>query len=148
MANAIVALGGLAVAVGLPAYYIHIKRRAASSLDGLLAERFAQCPCPVPEVPTNVGPVRFYAAYNDTAGSGLVLVLGNWVRSRTAFNRVAGLFKPAGSPVWLERVQNQPDLLLATIVAGGALVVWKELPTKPSVLEHMESVRSHPGMRE
>lgn len=137
----IVILGGFAVATGLPAYYVVIKRRAAASLRRLLAERFSARECPISEVRTTRGPVRFYAAYDDTACRGPVLVLGNWRRSRTAYNRVAGLFKAGGDLHWLERVRSQPDVLLATIVEGGALVIWKGLPSRGSVLAHIEAVR-------
>ena len=133
-------LGGFGVAAGLPAYYFAIKRRAAASLRELLAERFAERACPVSAVRSTRGPVRFYAAYDDISGSGLVLVLGNWRRSRTVYNLVAGLFKPRGEVHWMERVCNQPDVLLATAVEGGCLVVWKGLPSRESVLAHFEAV--------
>src|SRR5512133_832561 len=96
MSNGLVALGGFAIAVGLPAYYVAIKKRASDSLNGLLAERFARRPCPVGEVHTALGRIQFYDGYHDNGGSGLVLVLGNLRRSRTAYNRVAGFFKPGG----------------------------------------------------
>ena len=136
MSNGLVALGGFAIAAGLPAYYVVIKKRASDSLNGLLAERFAQRSCPVGEVHTKLGWIQFYDAYNDKRGSSLVLVLGNLRRSRKAYNRVAGFFKPGGN---LEPA-NGADVLFTANVAGGALIVWKGLPSRESVLAHMQSV--------
>jgi hypothetical protein len=138
MSNGLLALGGFAIAVGLPAYYFVIKKRA-DSLNALLAERFARRPCPIGDVHTELGWIQFHQAYNDTGGSGLVLVLGNLRRSRTAYNRVAGFFKPGGNLKAGEPVKGG-DVLYAADVAGGALIVWKGLPSRESVLAHMESV--------
>jgi hypothetical protein len=139
MSNGLVALGGFAIAAGLPAYYAVIKKRASDSLNGLLAERFARRACPVGEVHTKLGWIHFYDAYNDNRGSGLVLVLGNLRRSRTAYNRVAGFFKPGGNLKTGEPAKGA-DVLLSEEVAGGALIVWKGLPSRDSVLSHMQSV--------
>ena len=139
MSNGLVALGGLAVAVGLPTYYAVIKKRASDSLNALLAERFARRPCPVNEVHTTLGWIQFYDAYHDNRGSGLVLVLGNLRRSRKAYNRVAGFFKPGGNLKIAEAAESA-DLLFTGDVAGGALIVWKGLPSHESVVAHMQSV--------
>jgi len=139
MSNALVALGGFAIAVGLPAYYVVIKRRASDSVRALLAERFARQPCPVGEVHTTLGWIQFYDAYRDSRGSGLVLVLGNLRRSRTAYNRVAGFFKPGGNLKTAEPASGA-DVLFTANIAGGDLIVWKGLPSRESVLAHMQSV--------
>jgi hypothetical protein len=139
MPNGLVALGGFAIAVGLPAYYVAIKKRASDSLNTLLAERFARRPCPVTDVHTPLGWIHFYDAYDDNRGSGLVLLLGNLRRSRTAYNRVAGFFKPGGNLKTGAPPQG-PDVLLTAEVAGGALIVWKGLPSRESVLVRMQSV--------
>jgi len=139
MSNGLVALGGFAIAVGLPAYYVVIKKRASDSLNALLAERFARRPCPVGDVHTKLGWIQFYDAYNDNRGSGLVLVLGNLRRSRKAYNRVAGFFKPGGNLKTGEPAKGA-DVLYTANVAGGDLIVWKGLPSRESVLAHMQSV--------
>jgi hypothetical protein len=136
MSNGLVALCGFAVAFGLPAYYGVKKKRASDSLNKLLAERFTQRPCPLNEVHTKLGTIHFFGAYNDTSGSGLVLVLGNLVRSRRAYNRVAGIFKPGGN--LKTAPANGADVLFTANVAD--LIVWKGLPSRDSVLAHMQSV--------
>ena len=118
-----------------------IKRRASSSLSELLAERFRARNCPISEIRTPIGPINFHHAYDDNAGSGLVLVLGNLRRSKTAYNRVAGLIRPGPNTGWIERMRSQPDVLIATALEGGGLVVWKSLPSRESVLAHMEALR-------
>lgn len=55
MSNGFVALARLAIAVGLPAYYIVLKKRAPDTVNALLAERFPQRPCPVGEVHNKLG---------------------------------------------------------------------------------------------
>jgi len=135
-----VVLIGVGLAAGLPAYYIAVKRRAAASLKKLLAERFTQRPCPIPEVRTGRGPVTFREAYDDTSGSDLVLLLGNWRRSRTAYNVVSALFKPRGK-LDGNGLERDKQVLIRTDVQGGDLVVWKDLPSRDSVLAHFEAVR-------
>src|SRR5581483_8581774 len=141
MSQPLVVLFGLGLAIGLPAYYVVIKRRAASSLRRLLEERFSPRPCNIPEIPTPRGPVLFREAYDDRSGSGLVLVLGYWRRSRTAYNLVAGLFKPGGQILSRGMERHGTQVLIAASVAGGDLVVWKGLPSRDSVLAHLQSVR-------
>ena len=146
----IVILVALFFAVGVPMIYFVVKARAAASLNRLLAERFSPRPCPVVDVVVpSGGSVHFHVAYDDVRGSGFVLVLGNWARGRVLVgaavvnvqNRVAGLFK-AGDPAWLERLRNDPDLLVAAPVESGAIAVWKGLPSRRSVLAHLEAVAS------
>jgi len=141
MSHPFVVLFGFGLAAGLPAYYMAKKRRAAASLRRLLAERFSPLPCPIPEVRTPGGPVMFREAYRDQSGSGLVLVLGYWRRSRTAYNLVAGLFKPGGKLESRGVEREGQQVLLRTNVEGGDLVVWKGLPSRDSVLAHLQSVR-------
>jgi hypothetical protein len=139
MYRPLVGLCAFGVAFGLPAYYVWIKHRAASSLRGLLKERFSPQPCSMPEIPTPRGPVIFSEAYLDKR-SGLVLVLGFWRRSRKDYNLVAGLFKPAGKLYNRGIEHDGQHLLLRTNVEGGDLIVWKELPSRESVLGYLHSV--------
>lgn len=133
---------GFGVAAGLPAYYLMIKRRAAASLRKLLAERFSPRPCPITEVRTPHGPVIFREAYDDKFGTGLVLLLGAWQRSRTAYNLVSGLFRPGGRLDVTDPVAGRgPQVLTAQTLEPGGLVVWKELPTRESVLAQFGSVK-------
>jgi hypothetical protein len=141
MSHPFVVLFGFGLAAGLPAYYIAIKRRAAASLRALMAERFSPLPCPIPELRTPHGPVTFREAYADKSGSGLVLVLGYWRRSRTAYNLVAGLFKPGGKLDSRGAERDGQQVLVAANVEGGDLVIWKGLPSRDSVLTHLQSVR-------
>lgn len=138
----LIILIALIFAIGLPMYYLALKRMAAASLAKLLTERFSTCAPPLPavEVPAG-GRVLFHSAYHDNLGSGFVLVLGNRVWSfakRGAYQRVAGLFKAEKDSVWIERMSGQQGVLLATTVAGGSLVVWKDLPSRKSVLAHLK----------
>lgn len=144
----IVILIALFFAVGVPIIYVVVKRRAAASLGGLLAERFSTLPCPVASVVVpSGGSVRFHSAYDDTRGSGFVLVLGNWERGSVRVGagvtdvtqRVAGLYR-AGDTAWLERLRGESDLIVATTVEGGALAVWQGLPSRRPVLAHLASV--------
>lgn len=139
MSHPFVVLLGFGLAVGLPAYYIAIKRRAAASLRGLLSERFSSRPCSIPQIRTPGGPVTFREAYDDKTGSGLVLVLGSWQRSRTAYNLVAGVFKPGGK---IDRsAMPANEVLVSETLEGGDLVVWKGLPSRDSVLARLNQVR-------
>lgn len=138
MSHPFVMFFGFGLAVGLPAYYVALKKRAAASLNQLLAERFSQRPCPIPEVRTERGPVLFRDAYDDKSGTGLVLLLGNWRRSRTAYNMVSALFKPVGK---FDATGLEREVLIRVQVQGGELVVWKDLPSRDSVLAHLQAVR-------
>jgi hypothetical protein len=135
-------------AVGVPIIYVVVKRRAAASLGGLLAERFSKRPCPVASVVVpSGGSVRFHSAYDDARGSGFVLVLGNWARGSVrvgaamtdVYQRVAGLYRD-GDAAWLERLRGEPRLIVAATVEGGAVAVWEGLPSRRSVLAHLTSV--------
>ena len=117
MSNGLVALGGLAVAFGLPAYYVVNKKLASDSLNKLLAERFHERPCPVDEVHTKLGTIHFFGAYNDTGGSGLVLVLGNLVRiaemrtfawrESSSLAAISNTGQPANGPTcWLPQISQ------------------------------------------
>jgi len=138
----LVVLIALIFAIGLPMYYLALKRVAAASLAQLLAERFSTCTLPLSVAPVPAGGrVLFHSAYNDKLGSGFVLVLGNRVWSfskRGAHQRVAGLFKPGNDTGWVETMRRQRDILLATTIEGGSLVVWKGLPSRKSVLAHLK----------
>lgn len=141
MSHPFVALVGFGLAVGLPAYYIWIKRRAAASLQGLLSERFSPRACPIREIQTQHGPVTFQKAFDDKSGSGLVLLLGSWRRSRTAYNLVSGLFKPGGNLDTKGAESDGQHVLIAARVEGGDVVVWKALPSRDSVLAQLQLVR-------
>lgn len=131
-------------AIGVPMFYVVVKRRAEASLRALLSERFAERACPVLKVAVpSGGHVLFHSAYTDTLGTGLVLVLGNWVWSLAKggpHKRVAGLFKPGGDAAWAGRFRIQRGVIVAALVEGGALLLWKELPSRESILAHFEAV--------
>jgi hypothetical protein len=128
-------------AVGVPIIYFVAKTRARASLNKLLAERFSPRACPFAEIAVpSGGRIRCTAAYDERGGAH-VLVLGNWVQSRTTYQRVAGLFK-AGDAAWLERVRHESGLIIATQIEGGAVAFWQGLPSRRSVLAHLEAVAS------
>ncbi len=139
----ILVLIALFFAIGVSLIDVVRKRRAAASLGGLLNERFVERPCPVGEVVVPCGGrVHCYQAYGDSQGSGIVLVLGTWARGTVRVgggpvsidNRVAGLFHPGSEAAWLGRVRTRRDVIVATTVEGGALAIWKGLPSRDSVL--------------
>jgi hypothetical protein len=145
-----VILVALLVAVGLPLYFVIIKRRAASTLSELLREQFKQRACPITipiEIPAG-GRVTFQSAYDDING-GLVLVIGSWdrgqVRTQTGgtyvLNDVAGLWKPNADDAWLAKARTQRDVIVATTSSGGGIVIWSGLPSKQSVLAHLAAMR-------
>ncbi len=146
----IVILVGLLLAVGLPLYFVVIKKRAASSLEDLLTERFKAraCPVAVVEVPEG-GRVHCQQAYDDSEGSGLVLVVGSWERGQVKTQtgatyveqRVAGLYKPGGDAGWAERAKGKEGVIVAAAVEGGAIAIWQGLPSSDSVIAHLEAVR-------
>lgn len=140
----IVILIALFFAFGLPMIYVIRKGRAAESLRGLLAGRFVLRPSPVAQITVpSGGHILFHSAYIDTLGSGFILILGNrvWTLSKGgAYQRVAGLFKPGGDAAWAERSRKLKDVIVAAAVEGGALVIWKGLPTGESILAHIEAV--------
>ena len=139
----IVFLLALFFAIGVPIIYKIRWDRAVESLRALLAGRFVARPCPVAEISIpSYGHVLFYAAYIDTLGSDFVLILGNrvWTTSHgDASQRLAGLFKPGGDAAWAERNRKLKGVIVATTVEGGALVLWKGLPTGESILAHIEA---------
>ncbi|HLY59236.1 MAG TPA: hypothetical protein VKV95_00575 [Terriglobia bacterium] len=139
----IIALLALIVAFGPSLFYKIRWDRAEESLRALLAGRFVLQPCPVAKIviPSG-GHVVFFSAYVDTLGSSFVLMLGNrvWKDARGgAYQRVAGLFKPGGNAAWAERVRELKGVIVAAAVEGGALVLWKGLPTGESILSHIEA---------
>jgi hypothetical protein len=145
----IVIVVALLFAIGVPMVYGILKKRAAASLGVLLGERFVARLCPVAEVAVpSGGRVHCYQAYDDARKTGFVLVLGNWARGTIRIgaapvsvdNRVAGLFKPGSDAAWLDRVRSHPDVIVATAIEGGALVIWKGLPSRDSVLAHFQTV--------
>ena len=140
----IVILIALFFTIGVPMVYIVLKRRAAASIRSLLAERFVLRPSPVAEltIPSG-GHVLVHSAYVDTLGSGFVLILGNrvWTLAKGgAYQRVAGLFKPGGDDAWAGRFRKQKDVIVAVAIEGGALVIWKGLPSRESILAHFDAV--------
>ena len=147
----VIASLALAVGAGVPLYYFATKKKAAASLDDLIAERFrAPRACAFREVAVpSGGKVTCNIAYDDAESSGLVLVLGTWDRGAVKVpqgmtyveNKVAGVFKPHGDDAWLGRVRVLPDVIVATAVEGGALAIWKGLPSRESVLAHFEAAR-------
>ena len=152
MAHRTVVIAGVAlvVAFALPLYFFVIKKRAAATLDDLLAERFTARPCPVDivEVPSG-GRVQCRAAYDDKQPSGLVLVLGSWDRGQVKMpygtsyvaNDVAGLFKPNADATWLSRARATANVIAAAQAGGGAIVIWSGLPSHDTIVAHLEAVR-------
>lgn len=136
----------LAVALGIPAYYVLIKKRAAASLDDLLAERFPTsraCPLAQLDVPSG-GTITCSIAYEDKQQPGTLLVLGSWARGTVKVpggvadvdNKVAGLFKPGTD--WLARAK---DAIATAPAANGAVAFWSGLPSRESVLAHLEATK-------
>jgi hypothetical protein len=146
-----IVVAALVVALGIPLYYVFIKKRAAASLDDLMAERFRAtraCPVEVVEVPSG-GRVTCMSAYDDADHPDVALVLGSWARGTIKVpggvaavdNKVAGLYKVHAPAEWVARVRSQPDVIVATEIAGGAIVFWSGLPSRESVLSHFEAAR-------
>ena len=131
---------GIVCAVGVPLFYALRKRAAARSLDALIRERFRPRAWTNLEIPVpNSGRIRATAAYDDTSGSGLVLVTGIWIRSRTAFIRVAGVLVPGAS------VDALPQLgLVRAATPAGALIFWGQLASASSVLSHLANLARIP----
>jgi hypothetical protein len=140
----IVILVALFFAIGVPTVYKILKDRAAESLRALLAGRFVLRPSPVAEVIIPAGGhVLIHSAYIDMLGSGFVLILGNrvWTLAKGgAHQRVAGLFKSGGDAAWADRFRKLQGVIVAEAVEGGALVIWKGLPSRESILAHIEAV--------
>jgi hypothetical protein len=51
------------------------------------------------------------------------------------------LWKPNADEAWLAKARTQKDVIVATTSGGGGIVIWKGLPSKDSVLAHLEAVR-------
>jgi hypothetical protein len=141
----------LVCAIGIPAYYVFIKKRAATTLEELMAERFKEpraCPATVVEVPSG-GRVTCQAAYEDKDQPTTLLVLGSWARGTVKIpgaiadvdNKVAGIFKPNAPADWVARLRAAPGVIVATEVTGGAIVFWSGLPSRDSVLAHVEAAK-------
>jgi uncharacterized protein (TIGR02996 family) len=141
-------LVALFFAIGLPLIYVLRKKRAASSLEGLLAERFQKRLCPVRSeiaVPSG-GRVQFNEAYNDRLGGSFVLILGNWARGTIMsggaavpiYNKVAGLYREGADVTWLESIRSHGGVIGATPADGGCIVIWEGLPSRESVLAHIQ----------
>jgi hypothetical protein len=103
---------------------------------------------------TKCGVISWYEAYHDTADSGLVLLIGRIAMGKVIYTTPAGvmtggvsapwafgLFKPGGGPDFLEHVRKQRHVILATMIDGGALVVWDDRPSRTSVLRHLDQTR-------
>ncbi len=145
----IIAAVALIVAFALPIYFFVIKKRAAQTLDELLAERFAAArACPVHElvVPSG-GRITLQACYEDGKHPELRLVLGSWDRGQVKMpygatyihNKVAGVFKSGGDAAWLAGLRDRADVIVAVPVEGGAIVMWSGLPSRDSVVAHFEA---------
>jgi hypothetical protein len=141
----------LLAAFGIPFYFIVIKKRAAASLEDLMAERFKEsraCPAQVVEVPAG-GRVTCQGAFADAQHPETLLVLGSWARGTIKIpgavadvdNKVAGIYKPNAPADWITRLRAAPDVIVAAEVTGGAIVFWKGLPSRDSVLAHLEAAR-------
>ena len=155
--NLLISVIGGSAMFGWLAFALIRMKVAQASLRRLLAESFSErrCPVPIPLVQkTRRGPISVYEAYHDTADSGLILLIGRIFMGRASYSTAAGnmpagrsapwafgVFKPGGGPDFLERVRKQRYLVLATIVEGGALVVWDDRPSRTSVLRHLDQVR-------
>jgi hypothetical protein len=131
---------GIVFAVGVPLFFALRKRSAARSLDALIQERFRPRAWTNLEIPVpNAGRIRATAAYDDTAGSGLVLVTGIWIRSRTAFMYVAGVLAPGAS------VDSVPKVgIVRAATPAGAIVFFGQLASRASVLAHFEAMGRSP----
>jgi hypothetical protein len=155
--NLPVALGVAGAMFGWAGYALLRLKIDQASLRRLLAESFAdrKCLVPIPLVQkTKRGPISLYEAYRDSANSGLVLLIGRIFRGNVRYSAAGGVvmggrsapwafgvFKPGGGPDFLERVRNQRHVVLATMVDGGALVIWDDRPSRTSVLRHLDEVR-------
>jgi hypothetical protein len=155
--NLLIALGGGGAMFSWLVYALVRLKVAHASLRRLLAEKFSERKCPVPIAlvqKTKRGPISLYEAYHDTADSGLVLLIGRISRGKVIYSTPAGLmtggpsapwafgvFKPGGGPDFLERVRKQRHVVLATMIDGGALVVWDDRPSRTSVLRHLDQMR-------
>ncbi len=140
-----------AIALGVPAYYVFIKKRAAASLDDLIAERFKTpraCPLAKLDVPQG-GHITCQIAYEDSEDAKTLLVLGMWDRGTVRVpqgladvqQKVAGVFRTGTDDAWLARMRALPDVIVATAAPGGGLVMWKGLPDRAGVLAHLEASR-------
>ena len=144
----VIAIVALVVALGIPAYYVFIKKRAAASLDDLLAERFKTArACPLAEVAVpQGGHITCQIAFEDSEQPGTLLVLGSWARGTVKVpgtvaevdNKVAGIYKP--STDWLARAQAS-GAIAAIEAPGGAIAFWSGLPSRETVLAHLEATR-------
>ncbi len=153
----LIALVGGGAMFGWLVYALVWLRVAQASLRRLLAEEFSGRRCPVPIAlvyKTKRGPISFHEAYHDTADSGLVLLFGRIAMGNVTYTTPAGVvtggasapwafgvFKPGGGPAFLERARQQRHVVLATMVDGGALVVWNDRPSRSSVLRHLDQMR-------
>jgi Tfp pilus assembly protein FimT len=145
----VIAVVALVVALALPLYFVVIKKRAAASLEDLLAERFKTtraCPLAQVDVPSG-GHITCQIAFEDSEQAGTLLVLGSWARGTVKVpgavadvdNKVAGIYKP--STDWLARVRADQNLIAAIEAPGGALAFWSGLPDRASVLAHLEAAK-------
>jgi len=125
-----VAVLALCVAIGVPLYYAIRKRSAARGLAALIQERFRPRAWTPLEIKVARGRVRCLEAYDDTRGSGLALVTGQWVFTPRSFIRVAGLLKPGGGAEWLAHMRKRADVILAETVPSGGLVMFGGLASR------------------
>jgi hypothetical protein len=86
--------------------------------------------------------VLFKEAYRDNKGSGFVLLIGYWRRSRTVYQIVSGLYKPGAKLDASGSKRNGQKVLIGTSVSGGDLVVWEALPSRETVLAQFQSLRT------
>ncbi len=147
----VIAAAGLAVAVGIPLYYVVLKKHAAATLEDLIAERFRSgrtCPFADVAVPSG-GRITCQGAFDDSQHPSDALVLGSWARGTIKIpgavadvdNKVAGVFRANASAEWVAHARTLPDVIVATEITGGAVVFWQGLPARESVLAHVEAVR-------
>ncbi len=140
-----------AIALGVPLYYVLMKKRAAASLEDLMAERFRTpraCPLAKLDVPEG-GHITCQSAYEDAQDSKTLLVLGMWDRGTIRVpqgladvqQKVSGVFRGGTDDAWLARMRTLPDVIVATAAPGGGLVMWKGLPDRDRVLAHLEAAR-------
>lgn len=155
--NLAIALGAAGAMFGVVFYRLLRLKLDQASLRRLISESFSdrKCPVPIPLVhKTKRGPISFYEAYRDTAESGLILLIGRIARGNVSYSTASGvvpggrsmpwalgIFKPGAGSDFLEAVRPQRHVVLATIVAGGALVVWDDRPSRTSALRHLEQLR-------
>jgi hypothetical protein len=146
-----VMVGMFCVAAFSPLVYFPLKKWLATrSMNELLASFSQLDRLPVAAMKLKNGgeflPRQAYAA-KLPSGAQATLILGGWDRGTITVNhaatrvvqRVVGVVVAPPSPHWVTSYRS-PQLLLATPVDGGALVVWADFPTGDVVRRHLREL--------